>query len=141
MILLQHQKKNLTIHKFTIKEGQHSIRTKSILFDIYFRYKKCIRDLFKAFENKPFQTYEADIHYHLGISFANLDFFDKAIEPLSRAIDLAKYEPCYIHERAKCYLLVDENERALKDYNEVIRMQPKNSHAYFGRAFAHKALK
>jgi len=29
----------------------------------------------------------------------------------------------------------------LDDYSEVIRLQPKNSHAYFGRAFAYKALK
>ena len=77
----------------------------------------------------------------MGIAFANLEFFDKAIEPLSRAIDLSKFEPCYIHERAKCYLLVGQNEKALKDYNEVIRMQTNNAHAFFGRAFAHKALK
>ena len=101
----------------------------------------CIRDLYKSFENKPFSTYEADIHYHLGISFANLEFFEKAIEPLSRAIELQKYEPCYVHERAKCYLLVGENQKALNDYNEVIKMQSKNAHAYFGRAFAHKAVK
>jgi hypothetical protein len=35
-----------------------------------------------------------------------LEFFDRAIEPFSRAIDLSRFEPCYIHERAKCFLLV-----------------------------------
>ena len=30
---------------------------------------------------------------------------------------------------------------ALKDFTEVIKYQPKNSHAYFGRAFTYKALK
>jgi hypothetical protein len=29
----------------------------------------------------------------------------------------------------------------LSDYSELIKMQPKNSHGYFGRAFAYKALK
>ena len=81
------------------------------------------------------------MHYHLGIAFANLEFFEKAIEPLSRAIELQKYEPCYIHERAKCYLLTEDNSKALQDYDDVIRMQPNNANAYFGRAFAHKALK
>ena len=52
------------------------------------RYKKCIKDLYKSFENKPFATYEADIHYHLGIAFANLEFFEKAIEPLSRVTNI-----------------------------------------------------
>lgn len=46
-----------------------------------------------------------------------------------------------MHERAKCFLLVGENEKSLKDFNEVVKMQQNNSHAYFGRAFAHKALR
>jgi len=58
------------------------------------RYKKCIKDLYKSFENKPFATYEADIHYHLGIAFANLEFFEKAIEPLSR-VYLFIFSPYY----------------------------------------------
>ena len=46
-----------------------------------------------------------------------------------------------MHERAKAYLLTGEFELALKDYTQVIKYQPNNSHAYFGRAFTHKALK
>ena len=45
---------------------------------------KAIKDLLKAIENKPYPTYEADIHYHLGIAYSNLEFFDKSIEPLSK---------------------------------------------------------
>lgn len=75
------------ILKFTTKEVLHITRIRSKRFYL-FSFKMCIRDLYKSFENKPFSTYEADIHYHLGISFANLEFFEKAIEPLSRAIEL-----------------------------------------------------
>jgi tetratricopeptide (TPR) repeat protein len=46
-------------------------------------YKLCIKDLYKSYEKKPISPYEAELHYHLGISFANLETFDKAIEPLS----------------------------------------------------------
>ena len=67
--------------------------------------------------------------------------FEKSIGPLSQAIELSFNEPCYIHERAKSYLLTDQNEKSLADYNNLVKMQPKNSHAYFGRAFAFKALK
>ena len=67
--------------------------------------------------------------------------YDKALGPLTQAIELAYNEPCYIHQRAKCYLLTDQNEKALSDFHELVKMQPKNSHAYFGRAFAFKALK
>lgn len=38
-------------------------------------------------------------------------------------------------------MLTDQYKKALDDYSEVITLQPKNSHAYFGRAFAYKALK
>lgn len=134
-----------------IKDYQRAIDDLSVALDkkpndpqIYYKrglayyknkeFKMCIKDLYKSFENKPFHTYEADIHYHLGISYANLEYFDKAIEPLSKVIDrslllllqahsMQKYEAQYIHERAKCYLLVNENQKALDDFNEVIGMQ------------------
>ena len=67
--------------------------------------------------------------------------FEKSIPYLTKAIELAFNEPSYIHERAKSYLLTDNFQKALDDYSEVIKLQPKNSHAYFGRAFALKALK
>ena len=104
-------------------------------------FKKAIKDLYTSLDNHPFETYEADIYYHLGISYANLEMYDKSLPPLCKAIELSYNEPCYIHERAKSYLLTDQFKKALDDYTEVIRLQPKNSHAYFGRAFALKALK
>jgi tetratricopeptide (TPR) repeat protein len=50
-------------------------------------------------------------------------------------------QPKYYHERAKCGILLDQNMNALKDLNEVIKMQSTNAFAYFRRGFAHKALK
>ena len=38
-------------------------------------------------------------------------------------------------------MFIDKFEEALSDFNEVIAIQPNNQNAYFGRAFAHKALK
>ena len=49
--------------------------------------------------------------------------YDKALVPLSQAIELAYNEPSYIHERAKCYLLTDQNQKALSDYCELVKMQ------------------
>ena len=37
--------------------------------------------------------------------------------------------------------MIEENEKALLDFNTVIRLQPGNAHAYFRRGFTHKALK
>ena len=104
-------------------------------------YKNCIKDMFRSLQNKPFASYEADIHYHMGISFANLDLFHKAIEPLTKALELTRTQSIYFHERAKCYLLIGCFQESVEDFTEVLNLQANNSHAYFGRAFAYKALK
>jgi len=36
--------------------------------------------------------------------------------------------------------MIEEHEKAVEDFNVVIRNNPKNAHAYFRRAFSHKAL-
>lgn len=35
-------------------------------------FKKAVKDLYESLDNHPFETYEADIYYHLGIAYANL---------------------------------------------------------------------
>ncbi len=49
--------------------------------------------------------------------------------------------PKYYHERAKCYILLDQSKEALEDLNEVISQQPANAFAYFRRGLAFKFLK
>lgn len=60
-----------------------------------------------------------DLHYHLGISFANLEKYDMSIPPLCEAIRLVPKSAHYIHERAKSYLLVGEFEKAVEDFTKV----------------------
>ena len=47
----------------------------------------------------------------------------------------------YIHERAKAYQMIEDHERAVADFNSVVKKNPKNAHAHFRRAFSQKALK
>ena len=51
---------------------------------------------------------QPNIYYHLGLSYANLELFEYAIEPLTQAIEISTLEPAYYHERAKCYLLTSK---------------------------------
>ena len=44
------------------------------------------------------------------------------------------------HERAKALQMCSEAEAALDDFTAVISINPRNAHAFFRRAFAHKAL-
>ena len=37
--------------------------------------------------------------------------------------------------------MIDDNENAVKDFDYVVKKNPKNAHAHFRRAFSLKALK
>lgn len=37
--------------------------------------------------------------------------------------------------------MISEHEKAIVDFDNVIQKNPKNAHAYFRRAFSHKAVK
>ena len=112
-----------------------------IVFFHYKKYKKCIKTMKLALETKPFLTYEADIYYHLGLSYCRLQKFEKSIFPYSRCIEKIPSDLRYIHERAKAYQMIELHEKAVADFNVVIRKNPKNAHAFFRRAFSLKSLK
>ncbi len=61
--------------------------------------------------------------------------FTKAIE-MNKEGDI----PIYYHERAKTLQHLMQYKQSLTDFTKVINAQPMNAHAYFRRAFAHKAL-
>ncbi len=94
-----------------------------------------------ALQCKPHMTYEPDIFYHLGLAYCRLQKFEKSIFPYTKCIVKMPSELCYIHERAKAYQMIEEHEKAVEDFNIVIRKNPKNAHAYFRRAFSLKSLK
>ncbi|CAI2387655.1 unnamed protein product [Moneuplotes crassus] len=113
------------------------------------KYKRCIKTLKGAL--KCVQeitssgihtiTYESDIFYHIGIAYSNLERFEEAVYPLTKAIELIPSDIRYVHERAKAYQMVEEHSAAIEDFDTVIHKSPNNAHAYFRRAFSHKALK
>ena len=62
--------------------------------------------------NKPYLTYEADIYYHIGLAYCNVEKFEKSIYPYTRVSHLLINVQCiemipsdirYIHERAKAF--------------------------------------
>lgn len=135
----------------TIDDMTRSLSTKPNDPQIYYRrgvalylskmFGEALDDFSKALENHPFSGYEPDIYYHVGLCYSNLEEFELSIDPFSKAIDLCKTEAVYFHERAKSYLLIDMYKEAVEDFNVVIKMQPYNPHAYFGRGFAWKNLR
>ena len=51
-----------------------------------FHFKSCIKDMRKALEYNIAQEHFGSIYYHIGISFANIEKYFRAIEPLTLAI-------------------------------------------------------
>ena len=49
----------------------------------------------------PHLSYLADVYYHIGLSYARLEKFEKSIFPLSKCIEYNPNDIRYIHERAK----------------------------------------
>lgn len=99
-------------------------------------YKKTVNILKIALQCKPFPSYEPDIYYHIGLAYCLTEKFEKSIYPYSKAIEMVPTEIKYIHERAKAYQMIDDHEKAVKDFSKVIDKNPRNAHAYFRRAFS-----
>lgn len=99
-------------------------------------YKACVKSLKTALLNKPFFSYEADIYYHIGLAYCNVEKFEKAIYPFSKCIELNPSEITFLHERAKAYQMIEDHEKAVADFDLLIKKNPKNAHAHFRRAFS-----
>jgi tetratricopeptide (TPR) repeat protein len=47
-------------------------------------FKQALYNLLLALENNPYPSYQPDIYYHIGLAWANLEEFEKVIDPLSK---------------------------------------------------------
>lgn len=72
-------------------------------------YKNAIINLEKClnFTNLN-DTFLHTAYYTMGLCYACSDKYEEAIKPYSEAIALNNTNNSYYHERAKCYLLIDE---------------------------------
>ena len=105
------------------------------------QFKEYIKMMKHSLINGPEMSYEADIYYHIGLAYCQLERFEKSIFPFSRCIELIPSNFKYYHERAKALQMIEEHEKAVEDFNEVIKKNPSNAHAYFRRGFSLKSLK
>jgi tetratricopeptide (TPR) repeat protein len=48
------------------------------------KFKMCVSTLKKALMNSPYISYEADIYYHIGLAYCNVEKYEKSIYPFSR---------------------------------------------------------
>jgi len=68
-----------------IHEGDAMVLYKRGLSYYYSKkYKSAIQDFKESLKNGSHESYEPDLHYHVGIAYANLENFEDAIEPFSK---------------------------------------------------------
>ena len=80
-------------------------------------------------------------YYNIALSYALLAKFERALWPLSKCIQLEPKVIKYRMERGKVYQSLQLFDEAIEDFSWVIHNNRGNAHAYFRRAFAHKAVK
>jgi tetratricopeptide (TPR) repeat protein len=84
-------------------------------------FKAAIRYLKTCLQSNPYVSYIPDTYYHIGLSYCNLEKFEKAIFPFEKCITAFPSKTVYIHERAKAYQMIEDHENAVKDFNAVIK--------------------
>lgn len=104
-------------------------------------YPKALSNLSKSLRFDPDVSYIADVYYHQALGNAWMGNYADCLLPLTQAIAVNPFEAVYYHERAKANLMTDQFDQAINDYDVVIRIQPNNAHAFFGRGFAYKNIR
>lgn len=104
------------------------------------RYAEAVADLKAALQFDPEESCLADLYYHLGVSYANIDKHPLAVPAYDHAVSRRGDMPHYRHERAKSLQAIADHTSALRDFTRVLDLQPTNAHAFFRRAFSYKAM-
>lgn len=69
------------------------------------------------------------VNNEIGEIYEELHEYDKALEYYNKQIEVKK-EPYYLINRGLLYKKIDREDEAVKDYEETIKIDPKNPHAY-----------
>ena len=76
---------------------------------------------------------DVDSFVYRGLSFIELENYEKGIEDFNNAIELKDNDADMYFNRALAYEKVDKNDEALKDYCKTIELDPRNDEAYVNR--------
>ncbi|WP_335984945.1 tetratricopeptide repeat protein [Fusobacterium polymorphum] len=99
---------------------------------------KKIEEYTKKIEKEP----NNDIYYNnKGVTFNNLEEFDKAIEDYSQAINLNSNNASYYNNRGVAFDNLEKYEKAIEDYSQAINLNSNNASYYNNRGDTYYNLK
>ena len=79
----------------------------------------------------------ADACYNRGAAYSTIGKYDRAIEDLTKAIELRPNDPGAYHNRGATYNEKKTYELAIKDFNKAINLRPDDASHYLLRGVAH----
>ena len=106
---------------------------RSLLWSAQKKYDRVLVDLNQAIRLSP--VHNDGAYQHRGTVWMMKLEYDKAIADFGRAIEIDPSNLFALNFRCKHFTRTRTTAKSLADSNKVIRLDPKNNLAYFGRAW------
>ena len=114
--------------------------------EAYWQRAKCLRrkgDYEKAFvdiqNSIRLDSNNAEAFTELGTIYAMTKKIDFALESYNKSIAIdQQYFPAFNNRGALYYFFLNDNENALADYNNAIKLNPKDDNAYYNRGIIYR---
>lgn len=79
----------------------------------------------------------ADIYYNRGTAYSTIGEYDRAIQDLTKAIELRPNDPRAYYNRGGTHVDKESYELAIKDFDDAINLSPDDPSPYLLRGVAH----
>ena len=79
----------------------------------------------------------AETYYNRGTAYSTIGEYDRAIEDLTKAIELRPNDPRAYYNRGGTYIDKQFYELAIKDFDKAIILSPDDANLYIARGVAH----
>jgi len=134
--LLQFDRAYIDKDMLIIRENnKRALRGKGIAYFQMKEYTKAIEELKQALQIEELSNLNKDITYYMADALSATGAYGKAIKAYSSVIALDKRAVIAYSKRAICYKSLGEYEKSLADYDNVIKLEPKNYNAYLGKYY------
>ncbi|MBT28235.1 MAG: hypothetical protein CMO01_01150 [Thalassobius sp.] len=98
------------------------------------RPESAVEDYTKAIE---FEQGEYEIYLNRALSLMAAHNLSESVEDFNIANQLSNGKDANVHfYRGKAYMVTEDFEKALSDFNDCIAITPENAEAYYGKALA-----
>jgi len=100
---------------------------RGILCSVYGNDSAAVKYFEKVIKLKPERS---KAYFHRGVSYGEIDEFEKGISSISRAIELDPQMGLYYYGRGRVYLLSGDKEKAIEDFRQAATLGNHDAQNY-----------